>query len=169
MQACADKLKREIEIWGNPPQFPICESIDFSIQFYMSDHSFFIDVEEEKDTESEVKTEVAAQPKKADPLAFNSKKAKANAKSAAKTGGAPTYQWNILKSMGLTDEEIPKFADAQTWLEYFPQHAIDDLKLLGAAIDWRRTFITTDKNPYYDSFVRWQFHILKEKGKVKFI
>ncbi|OTF82933.1 hypothetical protein BLA29_010952, partial [Euroglyphus maynei] len=32
----------------------------------------------------------------------------------------------------------------------------------------RRTFITTDVNPYYDSFVRWQFIRLKEKNKIKF-
>ena len=35
-------------------------------------------------------------------------------------------------------------------------------------MDWRRSFITTDVNPYYDSFVRWQFINLKERGKIKF-
>ena len=35
-------------------------------------------------------------------------------------------------------------------------------------IDWRRSFITTDANPYYDSFICWQFKKLKERGKVKF-
>jgi len=35
-------------------------------------------------------------------------------------------------------------------------------------VDWRRTFITTDANPYYDSFVRWQFIRLKERDKVQF-
>ena len=34
--------------------------------------------------------------------------------------------------------------------------------------DWRRSFITTDANPYYDSFVRWHFLTLKKAGKVKF-
>ena len=28
---------------------------------------------------------------------------------------------------------------------------------MGAHIDWRRSFITTDANPFYDSFIRWQF------------
>ena len=28
--------------------------------------------------------------------------------------------------------------------------------------------MTTDVNPYYDSFVRWHFLTLKERGKVKF-
>uniref|UniRef100_A0A0E9QU68 Uncharacterized protein n=1 Tax=Anguilla anguilla TaxID=7936 RepID=A0A0E9QU68_ANGAN len=35
-------------------------------------------------------------------------------------------------------------------------------------IDWRRSFITTDVNPFYDSFVRWQFITLKERKKIKF-
>jgi leucyl-tRNA synthetase len=35
-------------------------------------------------------------------------------------------------------------------------------------VDWRRSFITTDVNPYYDSFVRWQFRRLKALDKVKF-
>ena len=37
---------------------------------------------------------------------------------------------------------------------------------MGCGIDWRRSFITTDRNPYYDSFVRWQFNTLKAKGKI---
>ena len=39
---------------------------------------------------------------------------------------------------------------------------------MGSRIDWRRSFITTDRNPYYDSFVRWQFQTLHEMGKVQF-
>jgi leucyl-tRNA synthetase len=42
------------------------------------------------------------------------------------------------------------------------------LKRLGVKVDWRRSFITTDVNPYYDSFVRWQFRKLKALDKVKF-
>lgn len=34
--------------------------------------------------------------------------------------------------------------------------------------DWRRSFITTDVNPFYDSFVRWQYITLKERKKIKF-
>lgn len=37
---------------------------------------------------------------------------------------------------------------------------------LGCGVDWRRSFITTDVNPYYDSFVRWQLTTLKNQGKV---
>jgi leucyl-tRNA synthetase len=28
--------------------------------------------------------------------------------------------------------------------------------------------VTTDRNPFYDSFVRWQMTRLKELGKIKF-
>ncbi|GFX35205.1 leucine--tRNA ligase, cytoplasmic [Trichonephila clavipes] len=88
-------------------------------------------------------------------------------KLAAKTGGA-TYQWQIMQSLGLPDEEIKKFGEVEHWLKYFPPLAIEDLKSMGVKIDWRRTFITTDCNPYYDSFVRWQFLRLKERGKIQF-
>ncbi|KFM68479.1 Leucine--tRNA ligase, cytoplasmic, partial [Stegodyphus mimosarum] len=88
-------------------------------------------------------------------------------KLAAKSGGA-NYQWQIMQSLGLKDEEIKKFSDAEHWLQYFPPLAISDLKSMGVKVDWRRTFITTDCNPYYDSFVRWQFIRLKERGKIQF-
>ena len=32
----------------------------------------------------------------------------------------------------------------------------------------RRSFVTTDVNPYYDSFVRWQVNRLHELGYIKF-
>ena len=40
------------------------------------------------------------------------------------------------------------------------------LYVVGCQVDWRRSFITTDVNPFYDSFVRWQFNTLKKIGKV---
>ncbi len=42
------------------------------------------------------------------------------------------------------------------------------MQRLGVKVDWRRSFITTDVNPYYDSFVRWQFRNLKALEKIKF-
>ena len=93
---------------------------------------------------------------------FKGKKTKAKAKS----GGLPQSQ--ILKSMGIPDEEISKFIDPNYWLEYFPPYGQVDLERFGLAIDWRRAFITTDKNPYYDSFIQWQFRRLRELGKIKF-
>lgn len=43
-----------------------------------------------------------------------------------------------------------------------------DLQRFGMAVDWRRSFITTDRNPYYDAFVRWQFNTLKKRNRIKF-
>jgi leucyl-tRNA synthetase len=127
IKACADKLKREMEDFGYPPNFPV--EVDA--------------VEEEI---KEFKIEDKAKSKKS--------------KVAAKTGSGK-YQWQIMQGLGMSDEEIKLFADPAHWLSYFPNHCIEDMKLTGAKVDWRRSFITTDFNPYYDSFVRWQFNILK--------
>ena len=70
--------------------------------------------------------------------------------------------------MGISDEEIPKFVDPYHWMHYFPPFGKSDLIRFGAPIDWRRSFITSDANPYYDSFIRWQFAKLKDGGYVKF-
>lgn len=35
-------------------------------------------------------------------------------------------------------------------------------------VDWRRKFITTEANPFYDSFIRWQFYHLKERNKIMY-
>nr|XP_015307571.1 PREDICTED: leucine--tRNA ligase, cytoplasmic isoform X4 [Macaca fascicularis] len=137
IKACADKLKREIELYGCPPDFPD---------------------EEEEEEETSVKTEDTIIKDKA-----KGKKSKAAAKA-----GSSKYQWGIMKSLGLSDTEIVKFSEAEYWLDYFPPLAIQDLKRMGLKVDWRRSFITTDVNPYYDSFVRWQFLTLRERNKIKF-
>lgn len=137
IKACADKLKREIELYGCPPDFPD---------------------EEEEEEEVSAKTEDAIIKDKA-----KGKKSKAAAKA-----GSSKYQWGIMKSLGLADEEIAKFSEAEHWLDYFPPLAIQDLKRMGLKVDWRRSFITTDVNPYYDSFVRWQFLTLRERNRIKF-
>ncbi|XP_059273823.1 leucine--tRNA ligase, cytoplasmic [Mustela nigripes] len=137
IKACADKLKREIELYGCPPDFPD---------------------EEEEEEEINVKIEDVIIKDKA-----KGKKSKAAAKA-----GSSKYQWGIMKSLGLSDEEIVKFSEAEHWLDYFPPLAIQDLKRMGLKVDWRRSFITTDVNPFYDSFVRWQFLTLRERSKIKF-
>uniref|UniRef100_A0A8D0AXJ5 Leucine--tRNA ligase, cytoplasmic n=1 Tax=Sander lucioperca TaxID=283035 RepID=A0A8D0AXJ5_SANLU len=137
IKACSDKLKREMELYGNPPQFPDEE-------------------EEEKE-----------QPKTSDEIIIKDKAKGKKSKAVAKSGSA-TFQWDIMRSLGLNDQEISKFANAEHWLEYFPPLAVKDLKLMGVKVDWRRSFITTDVNPFYDSFVRWQFITLKERKKIKF-
>eukprot|EP00252_Welwitschia_mirabilis_P016916 TRINITY_DN37672_c0_g1_i1.p1 TRINITY_DN37672_c0_g1~~TRINITY_DN37672_c0_g1_i1.p1 ORF type:complete len:1138 (+),score=208.54 TRINITY_DN37672_c0_g1_i1:127-3540(+) len=137
IKACADKLDREIREFGNPPVFP-----------------------KEEDEEEEEEGNAQAQ-NGADPNKFKSKRSKA----AAKKGGAK-YQWQIMQSLGLSDKEIELFRDPYHWLKHFPPIAMEDLKMLGLGVDWRRSFITTDMNPFYDSFVRWQMRTLKKKGKI---
>uniref|UniRef100_A0A8C5QZV6 leucine--tRNA ligase n=1 Tax=Leptobrachium leishanense TaxID=445787 RepID=A0A8C5QZV6_9ANUR len=137
IKACADKLKREIELYGCPPQFP-----------------------EEEDEEEEA-------PTKEDAFVIKDKAKGKKSKAAAKSG-ASKFQWGIMQSLGLSDEEIVHFSEAEHWLEYFPPLALQDLKAMGLKVDWRRSFITTDVNPYYDSFVRWQYLTLKDRNKIKF-
>lgn len=71
-------------------------------------------------------------------------------------------------AQGIPVEEIHKFADPYHWIQFFPPLAKRDLTNFGARIDWRRQFVTTDANPYYDSFVAWQMRKLKELGKIIF-
>ena len=117
--------------------------------------------QEEHIDQAGLSAEELAQQRLADGV-FKGKKTKAKAKS----GGLP--QSEILRSMGVPEEEIPRFTDPNYWLDYFPPYGQIDLDRFGVAVDWRRSFITTEKNPYYDSFVKWQFRRLKESGKIKF-
>lgn len=104
----------------------------------------------------------AAAPKD-DPTKFKATKGKVAAKNIK-----AKYQFQIMQSIGIPTEEIHHFAEAHHWITYFTPLATRDLKSFGARIDWRRSFVTTDINPYYDSFVRWQMRKLKEEGKIKF-
>lgn len=88
-------------------------------------------------------------------------------KVAAKTGNV-TYQFQIMEQLGIDRKEIHHFSDPLHWVKFFPPKAIADFDAFGAKIDWRRTFCTTDINPYYDSFVAWQMRKLKAMHKVKF-
>ncbi|CAJ1381610.1 unnamed protein product [Effrenium voratum] len=88
-------------------------------------------------------------------------------KILAKSGDAAS-QYEILKAMGLSAEEIPKFVDPLFWLNYFPPLGVRDCKRFGMPVDFRRSFITTSQNDFYDSFVRWQFRKLKKSEKIGF-
>lgn len=77
-------------------------------------------------------------------------------------------QYEILKFCYVEDEDVPKFTDSQFWLDFFPEKALKDLKDFGMSCDFRRSFITTDRNPYYNSFIEWQFFRLKSKDVIKF-
>lgn len=112
---------------------------------------------------SQDKTVAAPVAKKENANQLDKSKGK-KSKLVAKTG-AVARQWNILKMM-VPEELIPKFQDPTFWLEYFPPHCRDDLTSLGMNVDWRRSFITTDINPYYDAFITWQLNKLNEKGRI---
>ena len=75
-------------------------------------------------------------------------------------------QIGLLKGEGFSDTEIKKFSKPEKWISVFGKKWMQDLKSMGLSIDWRRNFITTSLNPYYDKFVKWQFRKLKEKGFV---
>lgn len=142
IRASADKLIREIEMFGK-------------------DFSGFKDEEEaekklEPDTDASTSSVTQSNVVKA-----------TKGKLQAKSTGLK-YQFQILESVGVPRSEIHKFAEGRYWLDYFPPIAVDDCKSMGARIDWRRSFVTTDINPYYDSFVRWQMNKLKAMEKVKF-
>ncbi|XP_060837140.1 leucine--tRNA ligase, cytoplasmic [Rhopalosiphum padi] len=96
-------------------------------------------------------------------------KSKGKKSKAIAKGSKAKYQWQIMKSLGFEDDEqIRSFEDPLTWLNYFPPLAVNDLKSIGIHVDWRRTFITTNENPFFDSFVRWQFLRLRDNNKIKF-
>ena len=75
-------------------------------------------------------------------------------------------QIQTLKLMGFKDEEIPEFKKPLHWIKTFSKAAEKDLNTYGVSIDWRRSFITTDLNPRYDKFIKWQFSTLRKKGLV---
>lgn len=140
IKACADKLVNEIKLFGK----------DFSGY--------------KPEDEAEARPAPGAAPaKKEDVTKFTTNKSKANAKTVKMT-----YQFQIMKSIGIPQEDIHQFADPQHWIKFFPPLAIRDLSSLGFRIDWRRSFVTTDANPYYDAFVRWQMNRLRELNKIKF-
>jgi leucyl-tRNA synthetase len=49
---------------------------------------------------------------------------------------AGKYQWQIMKSLGLEDEEIRKFADTAYWLQYFPPITQTDLQVDAFSMLW---------------------------------
>ena len=122
IQASANKIRREMELYGNPPIFPN-EAIE--------------------------------------------SKAKLSKKQAAKQGKT-VYQWDIMKKLGMEDKQIPAFKDPSHWLQYFPPFGKTDLMAFGAAVDWRRSFITTSENPFYNKFIEWQFRHLKAMKLIEF-
>ena len=141
IRACADKLRDEVQKFGKN----------------------FEGYREENVGEAERAPAPTQAETKEDITKFTSNKSKAAAKTVKMK-----YQFQIMLALGIKREEIHKFADAHYWLKFFPPICKDDLNNFGARIDWRRSFVTTDANPYYDTFVRWQMNRLKELEKIRY-
>ncbi len=75
-------------------------------------------------------------------------------------------QLNLLRKVGVAEEDLVKFENPEFWIEYFVPQAVKDFKAMGMSIDWSRQFFTTSLNPHYDKFIQWQFNRLKEGGYV---
>src|SRR5947208_1795756 len=101
---------------------------------------------------------------KTDLTKFSAKKTKA----AMKSGGKKKYQFEVMISMGIPKQDIHVFSEARNWLDTFSGLWKSHMDAFGCSVDWRRSFITTDANPYYDSFVKWQVSRLKELGKIQY-
>ncbi|KAJ9145837.1 hypothetical protein P3X46_028170 [Hevea brasiliensis] len=138
IKASADKLRLEIQQFGDPPVFS---------------------KEVEQQVEPQIEPDKAHESVPVDK--FKGKKSKAASKS-----GGQMFQWEIMCGFGLSDSEISKFQDPYEWLRFFPPLAMEDLKAFGLGCDWRRSFVTTDINPYFDSFMQWQMRKLKSMGKI---
>ncbi|KGO38378.1 Aminoacyl-tRNA synthetase, class 1a, anticodon-binding [Penicillium expansum] len=141
IKACADKLANEVKKFGQ------------GFEGYNEEAEAAQDLLAAPT--QEVKTEAGEK--------FSGKKSKAAAKTVKMK-----YQFQIMLAIGVPLNEIHKFADAAHWLDHFPPLAIRDLDSMGARVDWRRQFVTTDANPYYDAFVRWQMNRLHELGKIMY-
>ncbi|GAA5858903.1 hypothetical protein JCM8547_007149 [Rhodosporidiobolus lusitaniae] len=151
IKSAADKLIREMEMFGQ----------DFENYGKPEEGAEAEKVEDSDAPGNAAGVAHTSATKSADPS-----KAK-KGKLAAKSTGLQ-YQFQIMESIGVPREEIKKFADPYHWLKHFPPIAEQDLNALGSRIDWRRSFITTPANPYYDSFVRWQMNKLHGLGYIKF-
>ncbi|XVF56951.1 hypothetical protein PTKIN_Ptkin06aG0162300 [Pterospermum kingtungense] len=140
IKASADKLAREIQQFGDPPIFSR-EVVD-----------------EESNSKEEPDPNESAN---VAPDKFKGKKSKATSKFSGQM-----FQWEIMRSFELSDSEISKFQNPYEWLRFFPPLAVQDLKAFGLGCDWRRSFVTTNINPFFDLFVRWQMRKLRSMGKI---
>ncbi|KAI1119890.1 hypothetical protein F5Y10DRAFT_259415 [Nemania abortiva] len=148
IKACADKLVREMDMFGR------------NFERYVE----ALPIRTKTDADANAAAHIyALTPAAADVTVFKSNKSKAVAKA-----GKAKFQFQIMLSLGIPREEIHRFADPYHWVNVFPNAGMHDLVSFGMRADWRRSFVTTDANPYYDSFVRWQMNKLKDLGKIKF-
>ncbi len=65
---------------------------------------------------------------------------------------------------GVPREELQKFVDPVYMASYYTNESRETAKRIGFSIDWRREFHTV--MPTFQSFIRWQYERLREKGYV---
>ncbi len=134
IKACADKLKREMEMFG--PDFSgykgaytlttdVIDANSFSSPYLTP----YVDESAEEEVPVDDKDAAATDPTKV---------VRVKGKVAAKSTGLK-YQFQIMQTMGVPTSEIAAFADAKHWLYYFPPLAQQDLKSMGVHVDWRRS------------------------------
>jgi leucyl-tRNA synthetase len=152
IQSAANNLAREINMCG----LENCLAGNFDKLY------------EEEENKSATHSSDASDDIKVPTNTFKGSKTKAVQKTGGGGKGRKKTQWEILQMCDVPSGEIHHFTDAEHWLQYFSPNCMQDLKGFGLHADWRRSFITTDTNPFYDSFIRWQFRLLKDAGKIAF-
>ncbi|MFA6048557.1 MAG: leucine--tRNA ligase [Candidatus Micrarchaeia archaeon] len=76
-------------------------------------------------------------------------------------------QISTFKKYGVKDEDLKEFLKGPREVATFWMNRwIADLNAVGAALDWRRKFITTTMTPTYSRFIEWQYNTLRKKGYV---
>lgn len=127
IKACADKLAKEIDLYGGrPPTPPPAAAAAAGDAAEVQDGAAAGD--EAAPEEAGAVAASAAGASSAVPGQHRSKKSKATAKAGS------VFQWNILASMGVPADEIPRFRDSNHWLTYFPPLAVEDLTYMGAKV-----------------------------------
>lgn len=76
-------------------------------------------------------------------------------------------QIETFKLYGATKKDLDNFVKfgPEFVARYWMKRWIEDFKLAGFSIDWRRTFITAI-TPTYNRFIEWQYNTLKKRGYV---
>ncbi|SOV12398.1 leucine--tRNA ligase, putative [Plasmodium gaboni] len=158
---CADKLKNELNK-KNKEDFEksSCEKKeDDNNSIYTS--SMSDDKNNNMDENKLDQVTDCNKKKNTDVTVFRSNKSKAQSK-----GTKQNTQYDIMKQMKIKDEEIHLFQNPEYWCYYFSSKAKDHLYSFGLYCDWRRSFITTNINPYYDKFVNWHINTLYKKNLI---
>jgi leucyl-tRNA synthetase len=85
-----------------------------------------------------------------------------------RTDDGKVTQYTAMLMMGISEEDIRNFVDPNYWADYFPEVSKTVVRRFGIASNNAKSFITTEKNPYYDAFARWHFQKLYEKKHLVF-